>query len=333
MQTTTADRTSTLSRWLKRLLSLAILIGVLGYLVYRAYPAVLNLLTSGARFYAQYAALGALSWMVGTFVAIVVWHDMLKRMGASSDLWFDLQVFLASSVARKIPGTLWYALGRLAAYQARGVPRRPVILSLAVEMAMQSLSALGVLVLTAALGMPLPAWLDRNLMFFVVLPLVLVGVVGLGPRLIRWMVRFRRSPQSEPDLAQESLRISGWDTLRWFVLEGFVLTCGAAIAYGVLFSFDPHTSVQFVRVLGAYSMAIALGPLAMWLPGDIGLRDGFIYLVLQSEAGASTAALTALAFRLLVSALEIGFGILAAALLSRQLDLRNINLLTGMKKR
>jgi hypothetical protein len=332
MQTDQApDHFAILLRWVKRLLSLAIFLGVLGYLVYRAYPGVVNLLTSGAQFHFEYAVFSVMCWVVGTFVAAVVWHDMLRGTGAVTSLWFDLQVFLASSVARKIPGTLWYALGRLAAYQAIGIPRRPVLLSLVIEMAMHSASAVGVLIFSAALGMPLPAWLDRNLLFFVVFPVVMGGVGLLGPRLIGVAVRFRRQPGM--DLSAEGLQISGWDTLRWFGLEAFVIVCGAGVAFGILLAFDPHTPAQFSQVLGAYSLAIALGPVAMWLPGDIGLRDGFLYLALQSTAGGSIAALTALAFRLLVSALEIGFGLLAVANLSRQLDLGKINLFTGATRR
>ena len=327
-----STKASFLVRLLKRLLSISLLVTILGFLAYRAFPGILKLLTAKLAIHYEYLILAVFAWIISVLLAVLVWHDIIRRLGATRPNYlFDLQVYAASAVARKIPGTIWYAVGRLAVYQAKGVARRPVILGLAVEMAMFSFSAVGTLMIGISIGMPLPTWLDRNLLWFGILPLTLICVVLVGPRVIQWAIHFRRGAAALE--TSQGLVISSLDMLRWFVLEAGVISLGATMTYLILLSFDPASGASFAGLLGAYSLAIALGPLAMWLPGDIGLRDGFIYLALQGQAGGDLAALTTLGFRVMVSALEIGFGLVAAALLSRQLDLRDLNLLTGMKKR
>jgi len=326
-----------IERVLKRLLSFALLTAILGFLVYRAFPSIMKLLTSGMVIHLEYMVLAAVTWIFSVLLAVLVWHDILRRLGVSNpQYFFDLQVYAASAVARKIPGTLWYAVGRLAAYQARGVGRRPVILGLAVEMALFSLSAVGTLMASIAIGMPVPDWLNRELLWVVVLPLTLTCVILVGPRLIQWAVRYRRSHSAGEAAGLDSsqgLVISSLDMLRWFILEASVIALNAVMVHLILLAFDPMARVSFAGLLGAYSLATALGPVAMWLPGDIGLRDGFIYLALQGQTGQDLAALTTLGFRLLVSALEIGFGLLSIALLSQQLDPQKINILSFKNRR
>jgi uncharacterized membrane protein YbhN (UPF0104 family) len=88
--------------------------------------------------------------------------------------------------------------------------------------------------------------------------------------------------------------------------------------------------VPFSTISGALSIAIALGPIAMWLPGDIGLKDGFLYIGLSSIIGGSLAAVVTLLWRLWGTLLELIFGGLAGIALSY--DIKKLNMTINAQK-
>jgi hypothetical protein len=68
------------------------------------------------------------------------------------------------------------------------------------------------------------------------------------------------------------------------------------------------TEISYFSVLVAWGGAVALGPLAMWLPSDVGLKDGVMYAILSPRIGGNEAALAVLFWRIWGSVLEITFG-------------------------
>jgi len=300
------------------ILSLVFAIAVFGYLGVKAYRGAQQLAQTGIHFTAGYLLLSLLCQSVGVLLAAAMWGDILRRMGVKASYLFDLQAFCASAVARKLPGVVWYAVSRLALYKLIQSPKRAVVLALiieAIEIALAGLTAFGISLNTGLISLP---GLSKVRYLVLLIPFFIVVVAWLQPIIIRFVVRRMKMKKGivESQVAQlTSVRFG--DTLRWLLGETGVIVLGAGVAFFLLKSIDATAPVPFTSVLGAWGLAVAIGPIAMWLPGDIGLKDGFMYLALSPLISGPLAAIVTLAWRFWVTFLEILFGAASGIKLSK----------------
>lgn len=302
----------------KVILSLVFAVIMFGYLGVKAYRGAQQLAQTGIHFTAGYLLLSLACQSVGVLLAAAMWGDILRRMGVKAGYLFDLQAFCASAVARKLPGIVWYAVSRLALYKLIQSPRRAVVSALvieAIEIALAGLIAFGISLNTGLISLPG----FGNVRYLVLLvPLFIVVASWLQPIVIQFVVRrmkMNKSAGESPVAQLTSVRLG--DALRWLSGETCVIILGAGVAFFLLKSIDATAPVPFASVLGAWGLAVAVGPIAMWLPGDIGLKDGFMYLVLSPLISGPLAAVVTLAWRFWVTLLEIFFGVASGIKLSR----------------
>lgn len=314
---------------MRKRLSPKILIGipfaaiVFGYLGYRAYHGVQHLLQTGIHFTPGYLLISLLCQFVSVALAAWVWSDILRCMGYPSSFWFDLQAFGASALARKLPGTVWYAVGRLAIYSRVKAPKTPVVLAMIVEAVVISLAGLIDFAIVVGSGVAALTALSPKLVVLLPLaPALVVASVVFGPRLIRYATRKTQrrlaGAESEPG---PLLPIRHRDVARWLVGWSVVVALGAGVAFFLARSIDANIAISFAPMLGAWGIAVSLGPVAMWLPGDIGLKDGVMYLIISPVVGGPMAAVVTLAWRLWVSLLEVLFGLACGAMLGWRMGL------------
>jgi hypothetical protein len=300
----------------KSTISLMFALIVFGYLGFKAYRGAQQLAETGVHFAGSYLLLSLGCQSIGVLLAAAVWSDILRLLGVKSGYLFDLQAFCTSAVARKLPGTVWYAVSRLALYERIRWPRRPVVLALIIEAVVIALAGLVALGLCLGSGaMSLPGLGDTRYLLFLVLTFIAVGT-WVQPIAIRFMAKRMMKNVAAGEIAQLA-PVRFRDALRWLLGETSVIVLGACVAFFVIKSIDVNMPVPFVPVLGAWGLAVAVGPMAMWLPGDIGLKDGAMYLVLSPLISGPLAAVVTLAWRLWVTLLEILFGRSCGITLSR----------------
>lgn len=310
--------------FLARLVSLALAVLVFGFLGFRAFQAIRQLDGTQLSFSPGYLLLSFLCQSVGVMLAAWIWSDILSHLGLRSRYLFDLETFTATALARKIPGTLWYAVGRVAIYSARGLSKSRVILAIAVESVMIALG--GLVNLAASVGsnfFAIPGLegplFSPQVTAFVIIPAVLVLSSILSPILIRSVLRRTQPKDGQPEAPAEPLQVSFWDTLRWVAGETVVVILATGVGFFFMKSIDSTSPAPFTAMLGAVSLSTTIGPLAMWLPGDIGLKDGFLYLALSPWISSSFAALVTLTWRIWLSFLEIGMGLAGWLALQKQI--------------
>ncbi|MCL4559670.1 MAG: hypothetical protein M1281_03520 [Chloroflexi bacterium] len=309
------------SSW-KWLIGLLIAVLVFSYLGYRAFKGIQQLTQTSLHFQPGFLALSLACHWIGTGVAVVVWGDILRRLGVLSNTIFDFEAFCASAIARKIPGTVWYAVGRIAIYNLIDASKALVIIALVIEALMLSLAGLVDLSISVIYVNILPAWIDRRILFYVVLPVLVILAVVAAPAAIRYAIQ-RAQRRQKNGVKLTVPKITYRDSLRWLAGEAIVLVLATSVYYFLYKSIDTaHTHVPFTAMLGAFSLSTVVGPLAVWLPGDIGLRDGFLYLALTPFVDSSFAGLITIAGRIWISISEVFLGLVSAALLSRRYSLK-----------
>lgn len=303
----------------KRVLSILLAVGVFSFLGFRAYQGILELSQSKVEFVPAFLIFSFLSQFLGVLLAAAIWSDILSHLDVKTPYRLDLEVFCVSALARKIPGTVWYAVSRLAIYSVEHYPKAPVIIGLAIEAIALALGGTIAFSLSLGMGMVSFPWLDEKI-FWVLTPIVILVVSVLGPKIIDLAIK--RTKNQELSVGKTSTRqINSFDIFRWLLGEAGVAAFAGGVAYFVLRSILPESSVPYAAVLGAFSLSMAVGPIAMWLPGDIGIKDGFMYLVLITWIPSSFAAVIVLAWRIWLSILEILIGLVAGISLSRKIKL------------
>jgi hypothetical protein len=304
----------------KRLFSLVLAIGVFSFLGIRAIRGFQEISQTSIDFSPGYLVFSFLSQFFGVLLAAAVWSNILSRINVKTSFSFDLEVFSVSALARKIPGTVWYAIGRLAIYSFEGIKKAPVIIGLAIEAIALALGGAIALSLSLGLGLISFEWLNKKI-FWVATPGLIAIFSILGPKLIEFAVR--RTQKRDPSVKTNVLpQIKTSDVLVWLAGEAGVAAFAGGVAYFVLRSIIPDSSVPYAAVMGAFSMSMVIGPIAMWLPGDIGIKDGFMYLVLIAWMSSSQAAVIVLAWRIWLSLIEILIGLVAGISLSRRINIK-----------
>lgn len=306
----------------KVILWLAFSTAVFIYLGLNAYHGVRQLVATGVEFATFFLLLSFACQFVGVLLATAVWGDILQRLGVKSGYWFDLRTFCVSALARKLPGTVWYAVSRLTLYKQTTQPVSRVLLALVIETIVIALGGL------VAIGIGISAGFSPGInqvaYLFFVLPTAIVSVSWIGPTAIRFaLARIGTDPLMQ-NRNRQHVPVDSWDVLRWLLGEASVIALGAGVAFFIIKSISQSAPVSYASVLGAWGVAVALGPIAMWLPSDIGIKDGFMYLVLDPLVGGPLAAVMTLAWRFWVSLLEIVFGVVCGVSLGNTIgQLRN----------
>jgi glycosyltransferase 2 family protein len=302
---------------LVRLIGLLFAVVVFTFLGIRAVQGVRQLAETGVRFTPEYLVISFACQFVGVLLAAAVWSSILRKLGVASNYFFDLQTFCVSAIARKIPGMVWYAVGRLAIYQTISAPRALVIIALVIESVVIALGGLVTLGISIQTGLVASPGIDQRLLL-IGIPLIILAASVITPVLIRKGVEKARERNQETKIP-DFLPVTFLDTLRWIVAEAGVVVLAAGVPFFLMKSIDSTVGVPFISMLGAISLSVAIGPFAVWLPGDIGLKDGFIYLALSPWTDSPFAALVTLVARLWLSLLEISLGLGFGVALARRL--------------
>lgn len=296
---------------LVRLVSLFIALLVFLYIGIRAYQGTRKVLAQGIEFSVQSLILSLVCQTVGVLLAVALWRLMLGWVGQEVDFKFHLQAFCISAIAKKIPGTVWYAIGRVFMYDRLiGGGKSQVVAALALEIA--SMSSAGFIVL--GLGVASGQFILTSLYSFEIIAifLVVVGIILmlLSPIFVRLIHRIVQRKWSVSERIDKNQPVPPLRSILWVLGEICVVFLGSGASFFAIRAMSIMDHVSYFSVLVAWGGAVALGPLAMWLPSDIGLKDGVMYVILSSQMGGDEAALAVLFWRIWGSILEIVFGLI-----------------------
>ena len=314
----------------KRTLAVVAAVAIFGYLGVRGYHGLHDLIQSGVTIDYRYLAISTAVWLVGTMLAAGVWGFMLRQLNVAPGYTYDLQVYAVSSLARKLPGTVWYAVSRVALYHQRGYARKPVIAALVMEVVALSMAGCIALLIGLGLGAGEVPWLaqipglGRQEVLWLV-PVAIFALIWIQPSVVKWFSERQHldhssDPQQPGQLTAGRLRIYG---LVWMAGSTAVVAFAAAVIYFMLLAIDIHA--PYAMILAAFGLTVALGPIGMWLPADIGLREGVLYVALTPFLTAPIAAVAVLLLRIWVTLLEIVFGAVCLATLTHDRMRRRVH--------
>ena len=293
--------------WLKwlRIAYLAVLAGAAAWAAVRYRTEVADLLTGtrpGWLILSLVSSLGMIWW------GALFWTCCLRMLGSRPNLWEVTLITARTLPARYIPGSVWFAVGRVGLLRMRGLPLGSLSATAGLEIVMSLGTALacGAAISGAAGIFPGGYWW--------VLPLVAALIAGaappLGGRALRWLADRR-----------------GWDLrLTWagyWRLMGITLLFWAWSAMTFLFyvrAFPADDRFGTIMMAGAFLLTWGLSFLAPFAPQGIGVFEVLLALMLGVEGTAGLAGMAVVwgGYRIIIGTRDILAAALAELLTTRR---------------
>lgn len=232
------------------------------------------------------------------------WRSGVASFGEPVSYRASLLATLTSLPARYLPGSVWYAVSRIARLQREGAGRGTLAAVAALEMALVPVVgfALGALLLAATADRPAAS-----------APLVAVAVLLAAAstppvvnRLIVLLRRLRPSTAAPPRLDWPAhARLVGWTAAFW-------LWSSAVFTLYVL-AFPALDVGSPLAVAGAYMVAWGVGWLALFAPQGVGVFEVTLAALVGGGTGVAGLAVLAAGYRALIAVRDLAGAAVAAA--------------------
>lgn len=228
-------------------------------------------------------------------LAILGWGWILRALGSTVSWGEHVRVYCVSNLARRLPGVLWYVVGRVVLYDPEKTSKGAISFGSALELILTALAGL----LVSAL-----AWPDA--LGSVIHPVWILAAVGcclvmLHPRVLEfvWQRLGRGSPHGgvqKPGYGQ---------MLGWLLLYAAVWVAGGVVLFELIATLYPAPSSWLLSAIGAWSLSGMVAVLAAVLPVGFGLRELTLGLLLADFMPDGLAIVVAILTRLLLTAYEL----------------------------
>ena len=244
-------------------------------------------------------ALCALLWSCGAPLLALAWHGLLAGLGVSRPRRELFGIIGITQFAKYVPGNVAQYIGRAGMSLARGIPPRPLAVTMILETLLVIAAAVVMGVCTGALsevGLAVVHLHDAQLAL--IAALVALAIAGLfllrrvAPPLLR---RFAPKYASVLDGTLLPPQPS--------LVQAFALYCGMYVCMGIglillarcLLPEAPH---DYWLLVAVFALAWVVGFVTPGAPGGLGVREGLMLLMLAPVLTAASASVLVIALRI-----------------------------------
>jgi uncharacterized membrane protein YbhN (UPF0104 family) len=224
-----------------------------------------------------------------------VWLVTLRRLGVPAGRE-QLGVFLKSQLGKYIPGSIWQYAGRVELGRDAGIPANIGLASISVEVGASVAAAL----LLGLLAMPrlVAVGVLACVLFFA---LVAAGTRSPISRIVNGVARIDKA------FLGSAIRL---------VPLVIPLYCAVWLVYGLAFwltarSLYAVSASDVLLYVGVFALAWAVGFVAIFAPGGVGVREAMIVALLSSHLGGARVIVLAGSSRLLLTTIDLVLGALS----------------------
>ncbi len=255
-------------------------------------------------------ALAALCTIVAVGSSFLAWSTMLAGVGAPLPALVAMPVFFIGQLGKYVPGSVWAFVAQMELGHAAKVRReRTAVAGVVVLLVSLATGLVLALLVVPALLQSGPAYIG---VVVLLVPLVFVLQPKRLDRVLAAVLHLLRRPALDQPLSGRTIvqvAVLG-------VLNNALL--GLAVWFLALHYGDGAELLPLA--IGGYSLAAAVGLLAVPLLAGAGAREAVLVLVLAPAVDDGAALLVAIVSRLLLIAADLAGAALAAALRPRRPD-------------
>lgn len=235
-------------------------------------------------------------------LAIVGWGWIIGTLGNSWNWPQHFRIYCITAVTRRLPGTMWYMLGRIVMYERMGVARSITAVAGGAEFAATILGGILVALVTwpiALSGQQInPLWFAAGLLLCVLL---------LNPPTLRALVR-RVSPRSAP------LKLRYRHMVGWMLLYACVWCGGGGILYVLTNTIHPLPLAVLPTLIGVWATSGLVSMLFSFVPFGLGIQELALSALLSPFVGGPEAIVIALLMRVTLTINEVLWALIAGLL-------------------
>lgn len=227
-------------------------------------------------------------------------------MGTLSGVWNwpqHLRIYCVTGFTRRLPGTVWYLLGRVVMYEQLGVARATTVIASGLEFGTTIMG--GLLVCVVSWPIVFTGQGGRSSLMWLVAGLIVCAAL-LNPPVLRALIR-RISKQQPFELRYR-------DLFGWTLVYAFIWCCGGAILFILINALQPLSLALLPAMIGIWSTAGLIAFVLSYLPIGLGVPDLTLIALLTPYLGVNQASIVALLMRVILTSNE-GLWALATGIL------------------
>ena len=241
----------------------------------------------------------SLAYAIDLALAIGGWVLIIGRL---SDVWLwpeHARIYCINAVTRRLPGSMWYLLGRAVMYEKLGIPRSVTLIASGIEFVVTLLAGLVVAIITWPIVLSSaqinPAWLAIGL---------LLGGLILNPPAIRMIIK-RVSPQTH------ALNLRYRHLLGWTLFYTLVWCGGGGILFVLADAIHPLALTLVPAIIGIWATSALLPQLLTFMPFGLGVQELTLSALLSPLIGGTEAVVVALLMRVVLTISEVPWACIA----------------------
>lgn len=240
-------------------------------------------------------------YIVALVFAVIGWGWIIGTFSGNWQWFQHWRIYSITAVTRRLPGALWYMLGRIMLYERLQVARSLTVLSSGIEFAALIFGGLLVTIITWPIVL-----IDRSIHPLWLLLGLLLGVILLNPMALRWALR-RLSPQ------HATVHVSYRHLLGWSMLYAVIWCVGGGMLFALTTTIHPVSLSLLPVVIGVWTTAGLVATVLSFVPLGLG-SDLTIVALLSAYISSSEALAIALLMRAVLMINEVVWAAIAALL-------------------
>ena len=240
--------------------------------------------------------------MVALALPSYVWTNLMHTMGNELSSVEHVRAYFITHVARRLPGTIWYLLGRNYLYKQQGESMRLVTVASSMEFVIGVSSGAFVSLLFARF-----IWTELSQIYLLfLLAALILGLLATHPRTINWgMVRMRLATM--PQIRYRTIIV-------WFLIYAVIWVLGGIILFLTANAITDVSTADLSYMIASWCLVGTMSYLVFFLPTNLGITEVGLSFLLSAIMPSSMAVLVAVFSRLLLMAFEIIAVLLVMAL-------------------
>jgi glycosyltransferase 2 family protein len=288
-----------------------LLVGIIFYFLFRSLFlnwSEVQRLNIRLNLYYTFAALAAV--MMAWIVSAWCWGRVLNAFKSPIPYSDVFIIYFKSNLGKYLPGKVWQIVGSTYYAKTKGVPEGIALTTSLIGQAYSVLSGLSLFAVTMIAGLPGKSIIESQYLKWSAAPvLVFLLVIAvrpeLGQPLMNRIMKILRRPTAEIHLPIGRAIELFFDYLVcWFIFGLGLWLFAKALT-------DTPLSL-YIGLTAANAIAVAIGFIALFAPGGLGVREGVMALFLSTIPGfpAPLPSAVAIGYRIIITVAEvIAFGL------------------------
>jgi uncharacterized membrane protein YbhN (UPF0104 family) len=217
----------------------------------------------------------------------LVWRSIMSYLGYNQPIKYHFKVYWISNFLKRIPGTIWYVVGRAKLYESNSIPKRLTTIASGIEFAMLILSSFSV-----GLVFTMDVFVHQKKLFWIAIIVFIIALILVNPKTIKWLFLRAKIDAPSPDYKM---------LIEWFLVYLIVWIGNGVILFLTLNTISIVDKNNLFFVIGSVAFVNLMSSSLFFAPSNLGVSEVTLSLLLSSILPSSVSVIVAILSRALLT--------------------------------